>query len=190
VAYYRAIVQAEPEPPVLVGHSMGGLVVELLLAEGLGRAGVAVHPAPPKGVLTLRHDFLKSNGPSLRGGDAPLLLTPDQFAYAFGNGVSRAESDRVYEAFVVPESRVAARGPLHVDGRLAFDAPHAPLLILGGDADHTIPAVLPRATSRRYPEASGETELEILPGRTHLTLLEPGWEAVADLTLAWLDARR
>jgi pimeloyl-ACP methyl ester carboxylesterase len=186
VDYYRKIVQSQPEPPVLVGHSMGGLIVEILLSEGLGKAGVAIHPAPPKGVFTLGGGFFKANGPSLHGGHKPLLLSTDQFAFAFGNGVPRTESDHFYDWYVVPESRVAARGPLKKDGKLNYKAHHAPLLILGGDEDHTIPPALPRAAAAHYPAESGTVDLEIMKGRTHLTLLEPGWEQVADKVIGWL----
>src|SRR6185312_10175304 len=48
VGQFDAFVRALPDPPVLVGHSFGGLIVQMLLDRGLGRAGVALHPAPPR----------------------------------------------------------------------------------------------------------------------------------------------
>src|SRR5690349_5959813 len=53
VDHYERLIGALDEPPALIGHSYGGLFVELLLDRGLGRAGVAMSPAPPKGILAL-----------------------------------------------------------------------------------------------------------------------------------------
>lgn len=53
VDHYASLIQAQSEPPILIGHSFGGLFVQMLLDRGLGRAGVAIDPAPPKGVLPL-----------------------------------------------------------------------------------------------------------------------------------------
>ncbi len=186
VNYYREIVNAQPEPPALVGHSMGGLIVQILLSEGLGKAGVAIHSAPPKGVFSYDRDFLQSNRPTLRPGGKPILMSPGEFAFAFGNGVPRTESDHFYDWYVVPESRRASRGPITRHGRVDYEHPHAPLLLLAGDQDHVIPAALNERNAAQYPAESGSVELEVMPGRTHLTLLEPGWESVADKVIGWL----
>ena len=65
VDHYEEQIRALDEPPVLVGHSFGGLIVELLLDRGLGRAGVALSPAPPKGILVLPFSSLKAAAPAL-----------------------------------------------------------------------------------------------------------------------------
>jgi pimeloyl-ACP methyl ester carboxylesterase len=53
------------EKPVLIGHSMGGLVVQLLLQNDLAYAGVAIDPAPPMGVFSTAWSFLKANFPAI-----------------------------------------------------------------------------------------------------------------------------
>src|SRR4051812_26762441 len=58
--YYAEIARQLPEKPVLIGHSIGGLIVQLLLQRGLGIAGVAIHSVPPKGIFTLKLSFLKA----------------------------------------------------------------------------------------------------------------------------------
>ena len=65
VDHYARLIEAFDHPPVLIGHSYGGLFVELLLDRGLGRAGVAMSPAPPKGILALPFSTLKSGAPAL-----------------------------------------------------------------------------------------------------------------------------
>jgi pimeloyl-ACP methyl ester carboxylesterase len=63
VAHYEGIVRGLDRQPVLIGHSFGGLVVELLLDRGLGAAGVAISPAPVKGVLRLPPAMLRGQLP-------------------------------------------------------------------------------------------------------------------------------
>src|SRR5262249_46471578 len=65
VGHYEQLIRSLDQPPVLIGHSYGGLFVELLLDRGLGRAGVALSPAPPKGILVLPFSTLKSASPAL-----------------------------------------------------------------------------------------------------------------------------
>ena len=65
VDHYEELIRGLDQPPVLIGHSFGGLIVELLLDRGLGRAGVALSPAPPKGILVLPFSSLKAASPAL-----------------------------------------------------------------------------------------------------------------------------
>jgi pimeloyl-ACP methyl ester carboxylesterase len=65
VDHYDELIRAHDQPPVLIGHSFGGLFVELLLDRGLGRAGVGMSPAPPKGILKLPLSTLKAASPAL-----------------------------------------------------------------------------------------------------------------------------
>ena len=91
VDHYEEQIQGFDEPPVLIGHSFGGLIVELLLDRGLGRAGVAMSPAPPKGILVLPFSSLKAASPALAHpsrwhGIVPLTL--EEFTYGFVNTFS------------------------------------------------------------------------------------------------------
>lgn len=182
----RALVKASPEPPILIGHSMGGLIVQILLSEGLGAAGVAIDSAPPKGSLSLAPSFARANAGSLTPGHKPILLSPKQFRYAFANDLSLEEATIFYDKLVVPESRRTAHGPLTGAAKVDFDAKHAPLLMFAGGNDHVIPPGLNRRNAGRYDPANGTVDIELLEGRTHLTIAEPGWEAVADRALAWI----
>ena len=187
---HAAHIAAMPEPPVLIGHSMGGLIVQLLVGRGLGVAGVAIDSAPPMGVFTPKWSFLKSNwamiDPFVRA-SAPRLIPLDAFRYAFANTLPPKVQEDMYERFVVPESRMVPRQSLTSVARVEFGKPHAPLLFIAGGADHIIPASLNRTNALRYSDAGSITDLREFEGRDHLTILEPGWEAVADFTLDWLD---
>ena len=97
VDHFEERIRALDEPPVLIGHSFGGLIVELLLDRGLGRAGVAISPAPPKGILVLPFSSLKAAAPALvhpskRNGIVTLTL--EEFTYGFVNTFSPEEPRR------------------------------------------------------------------------------------------------
>ena len=113
VDHFDAFVRALPDPPILIGHSMGGLITQLLVDRGLGRAGVAIQPSKPRGVLRVPMSMLRSIWPVLRdprnrGREVP--ISPAHFHYVFANTVSRADSDRWH-------ARLAIAAP----GRVIFD---------------------------------------------------------------------
>src|SRR5262249_27399431 len=100
VDHHASLIEALPQPPVLIGHSFGGLIVELLLDRGLGRAGVAMSPAPPKGILVLPFSSLKAASPALAHpsrwhGIVPLTL--DEFTFGFLNTFSPEAAAHTYE---------------------------------------------------------------------------------------------
>jgi pimeloyl-ACP methyl ester carboxylesterase len=169
---------------------MGGLIVQLLLNRGLGVAGVAIDSAPPMGVFSPKWSFLKANWPMIDPfvpARTPRLIPLDAFRYAFANTLPADMQTAMYERYVVPESRMVPRQSLGAAGRVDFRKPHAPLLLIAGGSDHIIPESLNRTNARRYSDAGSITDLREFPGRDHLTIVEPGWEQVADFALAWLE---
>lgn len=176
------------EKPVLIGHSMGGLVVQLLLQRDLAAAGVAIDPAPPQGVFTLKWSFIRANLPAIDPFllNHPVLMTFKQFQYAFVNTLPEEEQRDAYDRYVVPESRRVPTQSLGPAGRVDFQRPHPPLLITAGERDHIIPPSLNRTNYERYSGASTVAFKEF-PGRDHFLIGEPGWEEVADYCLEWLE---
>lgn len=187
VALFEATAKALEEPPFLVGHSMGGLVVQLLLARGVGRAGVAIDSAPPHGVRSSALSHLRANAPVLWPGDSPIVPTVASWRYAFWHTGSPEEVQRAFDAEVVPESRLVGRGPLGAEADIDFKKPRRPLLMIAGELDHIIPASLNRDNASRYDNTVAPTELTVFPGRTHYLCGQPGWEEVADATRAFLE---
>ena len=81
--------------------------MELLLDRGLGRAGVAMSPAPPKGILVLPFSSLKAAAPALAHPSrwhGIVTLTPEEFTYAFVNTFSAEDAAAAYERYAVPET--------------------------------------------------------------------------------------
>jgi pimeloyl-ACP methyl ester carboxylesterase len=191
--HYERILDAMPEEPILMGHSFGGLIVEVLLSRGRGAVGVAIHPAQVKGVLRVPISSLRASFPVL-GNPAnrsrTVALTPEQWHYAFCNTVSREESDELYHRYAVPApgrplfQAATANFDPHAATKVDFRKPdRAPLLFIGGLSDHTVPASVVREAKAHYH--SGLVELKEFPSRPHFTGGLPGWEEVADFALEW-----
>ncbi len=192
VACMEKAVKGLEGKPVIIGHSMGGLVVQLLLQRDLVIAGVAIHPAPPQGVLTATWSFLKANFPAINPFvpvDQPVEMSFEAFQYAFVNTLPLAEQRAAYDRYVVPESRGVPTQSLTSAARVDFKRPHAPLLITAGEKDHIIPASLNRTNYRKYQNAESTTDFKEYPGRDHFVIGERGWQEVADFVLAWLEEK-
>lgn len=190
VDYYAEFIGGLDQKPVLIGHSMGGLVVQLLLQRNLAAAGVAIDSAPPFGVLTPKWSFLKSNWPHInpfKSLNEPVELSFERFQYAFANTLPLEEQQKGYDRYIVPESRRVPRESL--TARVDFRKPHAPLLLIAGGSDNIIPASLNRLNYRRYAASPSITNFKEFSGRTHFIIAQKGWEEVAAYSLAWLGKK-
>ncbi len=196
VAHYQGIVGGLDQPPILMGHSFGGLIVQILLDHGLGAAGVAIDSVAPQGVRALpraeaKSGFLVLQNPANRHRAVP--LTPGQFRYAFANTLSEHESARVYQRYHVPApgrfvwDTVLANFTFgHADTYVDFrNRGRAPLLLVGGGADHLEPAAVSKSNFKHYRKTPAVTEYHEFPGRAHYTIGQDGWEEVADYALTW-----
>ena len=189
VEHFAGILKKLDEKPAIIGHSMGGLVVQLLLQRDLAVAGVAIDPAPPMGVFTTAPSFLKANLPAINPFllNQPALMSFAQFQYAFVNTLPEAEQRAAYDRYVVPESRRVPTQSLGAAAKVDFHKPHPPLLITAGEKDHIIPAALNRTNYNRYKASSSVTDFKEFAGRDHFVIGEKGWEEVADYCLAWIE---
>lgn len=201
VNHYAAHVRAMPEPPILMGHSFGGLITQILLDKGLGRAGVAIHPAAPRGVYRLPLSVLRATFPVLRNPSnrhRAVPLTPAQFHYAFANTVSREESDSWHAKLAIPapgrplfQSAVAnflpkKKAATSVD---YANPDRAPLLLIAGGRDHITPSSVVYENFNRYRRSAAATDFKLFEDRPHLTAALDGWSDVADYALTWTAGR-
>jgi pimeloyl-ACP methyl ester carboxylesterase len=195
VDHYDGIIRGLDRPPVIMGHSFGGLVTELLLDRSLGAAGVAISPAPVKGVLRLPPAQLRAAFPVL-GNPAnrkrTVELTRKQFNYGFTNTMEEEQAGAAYDRYEVPgpgrvlfqaafanfNPRAATKVDFRKDDR-------APLLIIGNDEDHTVPASVSREAAKRLGKSEAMVDYKEFAGRPHFTAGAPGWEDVADYALEW-----
>jgi pimeloyl-ACP methyl ester carboxylesterase len=185
--HYADTIKTLGEKPVLIGHSMGGLAVQLLLQHDLAAAGVALDSAPPMGVFSTKWSFLKSNWPHITpfvSASSPIEMSFERFQYTFVNAMPLADQQAAYERYVTPESRRVPRESLMA--RVDFKKAHTPLLLIAGSADNIIPASLVRSNHRKYQRSPSITEFKEFAGRTHFIIGQRNWEEVADHILAWL----
>ena len=196
VEHLESVLASCERQPILIGHSYGGTLVQLLLDRGYGAAGVAINSAPPEGVKVTPPSQIKSIFPILRhpgnrNGLAP--FTPEQFHYAFTNTMSEEESAEVYERYYIPApARIVWTGvlanfqPGPQEAYVNFkNDDRAPLLFISGGADHIMPASVNESNANHYKKSQAVTDYHEFPGRSHFTAGEPGWEAVADYALDW-----
>jgi pimeloyl-ACP methyl ester carboxylesterase len=176
-------------PPIVIGHSYGGLIVQLLLQQGTVAAGVAIESAPPRGVVVFSWSLIRVVWPMLElfsSLKTTFLPSFAQWQYVIANGLPLAAQRDSYERLAAPESKQRIRGALSRRARVDFSRPRAPLLFLAGAADRLMPAALNLANYRRYRHAESITHYHELPGRSHALLGQPTWREDATLVLRWL----
>jgi pimeloyl-ACP methyl ester carboxylesterase len=193
--YYAEMIDELEEAPILIGHSMGGLIVQMLLSRGLGGVGIAIDSATPKGIYRLPWSTLKANRRILSNPLnywRPVTLTFGQFRYAFAHVMPEREARAAYEAYVVPGPGrpifQVATGNFNpwAANRVNFRKhDRAPLLLIAGEKDRLVPAVLTRSNFHLYRHSTALTAFKEFPGRSHLLIAQVGWEEVAEYALTW-----
>jgi non-heme chloroperoxidase len=196
VRHYTQVISELPARPIVIGHSFGGLIVQRLLTAGAAVGGVAIDPAPIRGVLYLPPSALRVASIALRNPanrNRAVSLTPEEFRYGFANAVSESEATELYDRWAIPspgkplfEAAIAnfvPHSPAKVDTRRAD---RGPLLVTAGGKDHTVPAAISRATVRLYGKSHAVTDLRQFPDRGHSLTIDSGWRHVAEACLTWL----
>lgn len=190
ITYFTGIVEALPEQPILIGHSMGGLIAQLLVQKGLAAAGIAIHSLQPQGIFTFKFSFYKAGWAALgffTDTKKTFLMSFAQWQYAFTNGMPYEEQKDAYYALSVPESKLLVRDATTNAAKIDFSRPHAPLLFLSGSTDHFIPASLNYTNYKKYTHRESVTDYREFAGRNHFVLGQPGWQENADFISKWLN---
>jgi non-heme chloroperoxidase len=192
---YAKVIASLSEPPIVIGHSFGGLIAQVILGRGIAAAGIALDPAPIKGAWQLPFSALRASFPVLGNPfnfKKAISLTLKQFKYGFANALSDEEAKEIYDRLTIP-----------APGRPLFQAAFAtiagketkvntanttrgPLLITGGDKDHIAPPILGKASAKKY-NSSVITEFKLFEGRGHSLASDHGWREVAEYSLVWLN---
>jgi non-heme chloroperoxidase len=199
VDHYAQIIRALGAPPVVIGHSFGGLIAQRLLGQDLAAAAVAIDPAPIKGVLNLPVSALRVASVALRkpaNRNLAVSLTPEQFRYGFGNSLPEQESRELYDRWTVPspgkplfEAAVANFMPKSPAKVNTHNKTRGPLLVTAGGQDHTVPPSISTSTRRLYHKSPAITDFVEFPDRGHSLTVDHGWRDVAQYALDWLGQR-
>jgi pimeloyl-ACP methyl ester carboxylesterase len=191
--HYGEVIGRLERKPVVIGHSFGGLLTQMIAGRGLSAASVAIDPAPFRGVLPLPISALRSSAPVLgnpANRNRAVPLTYEQFRYAFANAVPEEEARQLYDTYAVPASGAplfqAATANLNpwTEAKVNTRNPdRGPLLIISGEKDHTVPWAIANASFKRQKNNTGVTEIVEIPGRGHALTVDSGWREVADTAL-------
>jgi pimeloyl-ACP methyl ester carboxylesterase len=186
------LVRSLGAPPVIVGHSLGGLLAQMLAARMPVRALILLAPCAPWGVMPTTFFEIASSQAMLLAGDFWNTALQPNYWVAASNALDNLDPDekkKVFERFV-PESGLAtfeimqwafdfARAT-HVDARQVT----CPILCMVGSDDKINPPSTVESIARRY---RGRAVYEVIDGQSHWLIGEPGWERIAARSLDWLE---
>jgi len=194
--HLESIIRRLDRKPVVIGHSFGGLLTEILAGRGLAAASVAISPAPFQGVLPLPISALRAASVALRNPanwNRAVPLTYDQFRYSFGNAVTETEAKALYESHSVPgpgeplfQAAAANFNPWSEAKVKTKRSDRGPMLIISGDVDHTVPWSIANAAYKKQKRNEGVTEIVKIVGRGHALTIDSGWREVAETSLAFV----
>jgi non-heme chloroperoxidase len=195
--HFADVIATLTAKPIVIGHSFGGLLTQILAGRGLSKASVAIDPAPFRGVLPLPISALRSASPVLTNPlnrHRAIPLTYEQFRYGFANAVSEAEAKELYDTYAVP----APGAPLFQAASANFNPwteakvnsknpDRGPLLIISGELDHTVPWAIANASFKKQRRNIGVTEIVEIKNRGHALTIDGGWREVADTALGFVQ---
>ena len=197
VEHIGGIIDELDSPPIIIGHSAGGVLTQILLDHGYGAAGVAIDSVPAEGIKVVPVSQIRSLFPFLSHPSSrhkAMGFTKEQFHYAFTNTLSREESDEVYERYHIPASgrlvwvgATANFTPGHQENYVDFrNEDRAPLLFIAGSEDNIMPPAVNQSNVKHYRNAKSPTDYKEFEGRSHYSVIGgEGWEEVADYALEW-----
>lgn len=201
IEHYELFIQSLDSRPVLIGHSLGGLMVQHFLSVGLGRAAVALSPWQGDGVPA--DGFRTKMWPRALDGSADyegfVQLPRSSFRHSVANTVGEDEARQLFEHHVVPApcrlladlgfghdgENVGTFRPAHIVVDTA-DAARGPLLLISGQEDRVVPDAVTRAAYKAYGDTVAVTDLKQFADRGHSLVVDSGWRTIADYVLTWL----
>ncbi|WP_413585624.1 alpha/beta hydrolase [Bdellovibrio sp. HCB274] len=188
--HYEEIIRALPEPPLLIGHSMGGLVTQILLDRGVGAAGVVIDSAPIGGIVADFRSLASALPIILRpsGWKKPFVLTKEAFDTNFANTAPQAQRDADYAREVIPApGRIFYEAAFSIGTFVDAKNRKQPLLVIAGEKDRTTAPALVRSIFKKQSKSKARTDYLSFDGVSHYLVAEPGWQKVAEASLNWAD---
>ena len=177
------------DKPIIIGHSVGGLLTQIFVNRNLASFGVPISSVAPNMMMTLDWPFFKNVAAITNPfkGDEPFPQTAESFHEAFCNTLSETEAQRAFQETATFDSRNVLRGCLGPSGHIDLDLPHVPLLFISGKEDQIVPTELVEKNSKAYTDnISGGADYREFENRSHYICGEPGWEEVAEYIKNWL----
>lgn len=195
--HVQAVIAGLDKKPIVIGHSFGGLLVQIIAGRGLAAGTVSIDPAPSHGVLPLPITTLKASLPVLGNPlnfGRTVTLTFEQFRYGFANAVPEAEARELYATFHTPapgrplfQAGTANLNPWAKTKAAKDRSDRGPMLIITGGSDNIVPFALANAAYKKQRKnAHHVTELVEIPDAGHSLVIDNRWSEVADAALDFL----
>lgn len=193
---YADIFATLPEPPIVIGHSFGGLITQILLGEGDAAAGIAIDPAPIKGVWQMPLSAIKVLFPLLSNPfnlNKAVSLSFHQFKSAYANAIPEEEAKDLYDRMTIPSParplfQASAANMIGIGSETKVNIEPSstrPLLITAGGKDNIVPPEISMDTLKKY-DSSAVVNYKLFENRGHSLVVDHGWKEVAEYCLEWL----
>ncbi|MFC0219945.1 alpha/beta hydrolase [Pseudochelatococcus lubricantis] len=185
--HYAQIVAGLDTPPLLVGHSFGGLVVQLLLARGLGAAGAVLSPAPFAGLWPDPVSFGSALlvGAGWRGWSQTYDVARDVFDTRVANTLPPDTRREIYDRLVPSPGRIYGEAAVGLGTFLWPPARQAPLLLIAASEDRLVAPALVYSAWLWQKLAPARTDYDLAEGLCHLLIYEQKGKEVAARVIAW-----
>lgn len=193
ISEMEAIVKAQPERPILIGHSVGGLIVQLLVNKGLAELGVCISSVAPNAMLSSDCSFFRNSIPITnysKQDTTPFMMNLEAFNASFTYPMSLEETQQAYESYAIPDSPLILSDCLGEDGKMDMDLPHEPMIFVSGEQDQIIPASLIEKNCQKYTDEGSVTDYKEFPKRGHFICGQAGWREVASYVYAWIKSEK
>jgi len=177
--------------PIIVGHSMGGLLAQILGSRGLATALVLLAPASPAGIMGLRISAMKGFlSAQFKWGfwKKPMRQTFAEASYSMLHLCSEKDQQEIYARFVYESGRAACETGYwlfdrHGASRVDESKVTCPMLVIVGAQDRMTPASVVRRVAQKYRAVSNYRQFE---NHAHWVVAEPGWQEIAECVATWI----
>lgn len=196
--HVQEVIEGLDRKPIVIGHSFGGLLVQIIAGRGIAAGTVTIDPAPSRGVLPLPYSSLKAAFPVLGNPlnyGRTVTLTFDEFRFGFANAVSEEEARELYATFHTPapgrplfQAATANFNPWARTKAAKKNADRGPLLVVTGEKDNIVPFAMANAAFKKQRRNQHHaTEIVEIPGVGHSLVIDSHWREVADAALDFLS---
>ncbi|KAF2338382.1 alpha/beta fold hydrolase [Flavobacterium tistrianum] len=187
--YYMEIMDKLPERPILIGHSYGGLLIQLLIQKELGSAGICINSIPPSNMILFNFSFNKAvlDTSDIFSSTAKTYLMPfKKWQHYFSNQMTFEAQKETYETLLIPESKLIMRDIFKKTGKIDFQKKHEPLLFISGSKDIFTSASLNYSNFAKYKNLHSITCYKEFQDSNHLSINQENWETIAEFIANWL----
>lgn len=184
------LIDTLPEKPIVIGHSMAGLVVQKLIEMDKAVAGISIDGAPPKNVMASL-STVKIVWPAVNVFKKNAFIgSLNWYRRAFFNTLPENEVQKAFDEIAVPESRKIGQDTLLKSfSNVDFKKAHQPLLFIAGEKDAIFPPSLTRKIANKYSDQNSIVDYKMFEGRSHFLCGEKGWEEIAEYILNWIEKK-